>query len=124
MTPQLQKLFVRRLDVEMKARGLSGNGLASLAKRHGIKLGQRSVARILAGEQDPSLAKLEAIAYVLGLPAWALLTDQAEERVIRPPTVEKTSTGGVLAFPNLYPKVFRKTPTEEAKISRSKAKKR
>lgn len=123
MPSELQKVFIRRLDEEMQARHISGNALAVAAKVHGLKLGQRSIARMLKGEQDPTLEKLEVISYLLGIPAWFLLTDQAEQRIIRPPTVEKASSG-VVAFPNPYPKVFRKTLDESRKNLRTKRHKR
>lgn len=99
----LQELFVRRLKEEMAARAISANALASLAKKMGSPIGQRSVSRILLGEQDPTLQKVHAVTQALGLPAWALLMEsgQIEQRVIRPVAAPQN----VVKLPNPYPPI-------------------
>jgi transcriptional regulator with XRE-family HTH domain len=109
----LQELFVRRLEEEMKARAMSGNALASLSKKMGFPIGQRSVARILLGKQDPTLQKVHAITQALGLPAWALLmeTGQIEQRVIRPVAAAQN----VVRLPNPYPPIAPKRDEGQAR---------
>lgn len=101
---ELQRLFVKRLEEERKARGFSINGLARATKG---RVGYASVNRILAGKQDPSIEIIEALVDALGLPAWAFFTeaDQMEQRVIRPPQ-------NVIRLPDPYPRIFSRKPEE------------
>lgn len=113
MEKTLRELFVDRLKDELEERKISVNGLARLVKGD---VGYGSVSRILAGKQDPTLAKVEALAKAVGLPAWALMVEagQVEQRVIRPPQ-------NVVKLPNPYPKIF---PPASESPSKAKAKKR
>lgn len=112
---ELQELFVRRLEDEMGARHISANALASLAKKMGYPIGQRSISRILLGEQDPTLKKVHAITQALGLPAWALLMEagQIEQRVIRPVAAPQN----VVKLPNPYPPIASKREDAPARKS-------
>lgn len=105
----LESLFVERLKAELEERKLSANALAKAAKARHFKLRQRSVSRILAFEQSPTLEKVHEIAETLGVPAWFLLVqpDQVPQRVISPP-VNKTLQTKVLELPRPYPKIFGK----------------
>lgn len=106
----LQRLFVKRLQEEMRARKLSANALSRICKSRGLVVGYASISRILAGKQDPTLEKVEALSEAVGMPAWALLTqaDQLEQRVIRP------APSNVVKLPDPYPKIFGPRPETPA----------
>lgn len=94
----------------MRARGLSANALARHCKDRELDVGYASISRILAGKQDPTLEKVDALAEAIGLPAWAFMTeaDALEQTVIRPPQ-------NVLKLPDPYPRIFGKKTEERAK---------
>jgi transcriptional regulator with XRE-family HTH domain len=97
----LQRTLLRRLDEELRHAEISANALAKAAKEKELELSQVSVSRILRGEQDPTIEKLNAISQVLGVPPWAFLTEDytAEQRVFRTPN---TSWARVAKLPG-YP---------------------
>ena len=102
----LPSLFARRLQEEMGKRKLSANALARILRG---RVGYASISRILSGKQDPTLDKVDALAEAVGMPAWALLTEEKnlEQVVIRPPS-------NVVRLPDPYPKIFDKKPHEQA----------
>lgn len=123
MRGELQALFIRRVREEMDARSLSINAVARAAKSHGHRLGKSTVARILAGEQDPTLEKIVVLSEVFGVPAWFLLTDPShvEQRVIRQPTMTN-----VVRLQDPYPSVFGKKDkaTQHSAAQRQRPKRR
>lgn len=102
MGESLKDLFRRRLQAEMERAEVSANALAARTKG---AIGQTTISRILRGNQDPTLPKVEALATALDVPAWYLMTDSAvvETRVIRAPDVP---LGNVKELSKPYPAVF------------------
>lgn len=123
MPDELKKLFVQRLDDEMRRKGVSANQLSRIAKLQGNRISQTAISNILRGEQDPSLSKLQAIAKALDLPAWSLLINgsQLEYKIIRPVVAEPKN---VVDLPSPYPRVFDAKPSESHKKSPPARKKR
>jgi len=71
----LSELFRRNLDALMRAdREL--NTQAALAKAS--RIGQRSVSRILRGEQSPTLDMVGKLAHAFGLEPWQMLVPDLE----------------------------------------------
>lgn len=97
---------------------VSANALAARTKG---AIGQTTISRILRGDQDPTLPKVEALAIALNVPAWYLMTDSAvvETRVIRPPEV---TPGNVKELSKPYPAVFSAPHKEAKQISHSRKK--
>lgn len=71
-TRSLSKQFIESVRSAMEHQGLSGNALSKRAR-----VGQRSISRLLRGEQDPTLCMVESIARGLKLPALDLLSGKA-----------------------------------------------
>lgn len=98
----LQKLFVRRLQEEMKKQDVSDNALSARCDDLKLPVGQSSVSRITGGRQDPSLENIYALAAALGFAAapWYLLMDAgaARREVIGPPEPPKPQN--VANFPS------------------------
>lgn len=101
MRPDLKAIFAERLSQELKARGLSHN---QLAKVSGV--GQRSISRIIKGEQDPTLGTVQAIADTLGMPVVLFLTANV-------PTGKPDKTVRYLRNP--YPPIIPESPITEKK---------
>lgn len=115
---ELQRMFLRRLDEEMKEQKISANALAAAARLKGLELSQVSVSRILRGAQDPTLEKIHAISEVLGIPAWALLTDEhtVEQRVFHRPSAERSN---IRKLPAVYPRWSEQIRRKKARASTS-----
>ncbi len=120
MDSKLQELFVRRLSEELEARMMSTHAVVRIAKTLGHKIGKSSVARILAGKQDPTLRMVHIFSEVLGLPSWTLLmeTGQIEQRVIRP------IPQNVVKLPEQYSGIFRQSEVSAHKKVRARYKKK
>lgn len=118
VSSELQKLFARRLEEEMRARAMSAAALARVAKRMGYKISQTSVSNILRGDQDPTIEKIEAITEAIGVPAWFLLTEagQVEQRVIRPVSA---AVPNVVKLPNPYGPTFARQEDKKPEKARA-----
>lgn len=101
----LKTIFAERLSQELTDRQLSGNALAKVSG-----VGQRSVARILVGKQDPTLGMVDDICRALGLQAVQMLT--ANKRI------KGASNVRVLTSP--YPPIFKDHPQQGEKSRRVK----
>jgi transcriptional regulator with XRE-family HTH domain len=77
----LQTVFVRRLIEILKDRGMSDNQLAGLIRKDDPGAIQRSISRITACIQDPTLEKVHQIAQALGVQVADLVKDYDEEMV-------------------------------------------
>lgn len=108
MRPELKDIFATRLGQVLKERRLSHN---QLAKVSGV--GQRSVSRIVKGEQDPTLGMVDAIAAALGMPPISLLSANG--------TGEPHGTVRKLTSP--YPPVFAAQQHMEKKSRSAKSRK-
>lgn len=113
----LQKKFGRRLAEEMKARSVSGGELARRVAGLGEKFGVSTISRIKNGLQNPSLDVVDKICRAMDLPAWFLMTDdaQVEQRVIKTPSQKVVSLG--VKYPSAL-------PNSDKKIEKTKQKSR
>ena len=68
-TRTLSRTFVDSVRAAMEKQGLSGNALSKRAR-----VGQRSISRLLRGEQDPTLSMVASVARGLKLPPLVLLS--------------------------------------------------
>lgn len=68
----LSRQFITSVRSSMEQQSLSGNALSKRAR-----VGQRSISRLLRGEQDPTLCMVESVARGLKLSALDLLSGKA-----------------------------------------------
>lgn len=121
---ELQKLFIQRLRNEMESRALTANAAARMARRMGHSMSQSTVSRILSGDQDPTLQKIQVLAEVLGIPAAALLLEpgQVEQRVIR---IISPQRHNVVSLQSPYPRIHtRKRDETSGEKTRGKPRKK
>lgn len=91
----VQALFVRRLNELLEARELSDNALARLINPKSPGSIQRSVSRVTACTQDPTLEMVGLIVVALGIPPDTLFKDEGvKERTIPSHTLVKGSFRG------------------------------
>ncbi len=77
-TRSLSKQFIESVRSAMERQGLSGNALSKRAR-----VGQRSISRLLRGEQDPTLCMVESVARGLKLSPLDLLSGKAAAKKTR-----------------------------------------
>ena len=123
MNSKLQELFARRLGEEMEAQRLSIHTVVRIAKKLGYEIGKSSVARILRGEQDPTIEKIHVLTEVLGVPPWVLFMEagQIEQRIVRPISQARQN---VVQLPSPYKSPFRKREAPGSEKMRASPKKR